>query len=309
MDKKYALLAAAVMAVGVVNGNCQPVITSLQGNGQITWIDPNYQSNALYRIEWAAGLTNIWRRDWSGLEYLQMGTNSGATVAPMIFRVVRETNTTAIVGSWGGGCESLNWFRTLTFYPDGHYIHWETKGPGQPSKEGVEIGTYVYDATQHTLEAKSSRDDNGDLGLTTSAPQTNRQSVYVMGDVLVIDVPGKDRVFLNRVQNSSAPIVGGWGDGRNGDHSGYVTITLYPNGYYIHWQTADPTPDTKEGVEYGIYSYDPATKYLTTVALRDDNGTMGLCGDPSAAIVGGRYRFQVTVTNDVLVEFGAARVK
>jgi hypothetical protein len=42
---------------------------------------------------------------------------------------------------------------------------------------------------QH-IEVKFSRDDYGDLGLTTSAPQTNGLSVYVMGDVLVIDCDG-----------------------------------------------------------------------------------------------------------------------
>ncbi len=302
--------AAVCLAFGLGEVRGGLIITSLQGNGQLTWADPEQGSNALYRIEWASHVSGPWQRGWSGLEWLRMGATSGSVAVPMLFRVVRETSTTGIVGSWGSGRDGLKAFSTLTFYPDGHYIHWASGLTAAGGKPGIELGTYVYDAVGKVLKVSSLRDDNGEWGLTKGPEQAREEPAHLLGDILLLEAPGGGWMSLSRVQEPEIPLVGGWGDGRNRDRSGFMTITFYPNGYYIHWQSPDPGhPDTKEGVEYGMYDYDAAGKYLTAVALRDDNGTMGLCGDSDAAIGGGRYGFVLTIEGDVLAEFDAARVR
>ena len=286
----------------------QPIVTSLQRNGLVTWTDPGHESNSLYHVEWAPALGASWQPDWSGLQYLEMGGVFGSVQVPMFYRVARDTNSAAIAGSWGNGWESQTRVQTLTFYPDGHYLQWITDSSTTPVREGVEIGNYSYDATHHTLSVTSSRDDNGNLGLTDFQGQTRMHSVFVTGDTMMLKTSAGP-VFKNRAKDSAWPLVGGWSTGHNDAGTGYLTVTFYPNGYYVHWQTADPTPDTKEGVEYGIYTYDPATKHLTAVAMRDDNGTMGLCGDSHWSIGQGRYQSTMTITNNMILEFGAPRVQ
>jgi hypothetical protein len=51
---------------------------------------------------------------------------------------------------------------------------------------------------------------------------------------------------------TGASIVGSWGTGHYTDHecvgSEYMSITFYPNGYYIHWEPDDPSePDDNGG--------------------------------------------------------------
>lgn len=307
--RKQIIFVAGVVMTATGDLPAQPLITSLQGNGLLTWTDPAYRSNSVYHIEWAPRLGEAWRQDWTGLQFLEMDAASQSASVPMFYRIVRQANSAGIVGSWGSGRESLTRFQTLTFYPSGLYIQWATDLSTKPVKEGVEIGNYTYDVANHTLAVTSTRDDNGTLGLTDSKGQTRHHDVLVLGDTLAFASPAGGRITMSRVQDVQNPIVGGWGTGLNRDRSGFFTITFYSSGYYVHWQTPDPTPDTKEGVEYGTYTYDPETRSLTSVALRDDNGTMGLCGDPESSIGGGLYRATLTVTNNLLLEPGAPRVQ
>jgi len=307
--KKDPIVLSLIFVFISVGVMAQPLVTSLQGNGMITWTDPGFQSNSLYRIEWASKVTESWKQDWQGLQFMEMESTSQSVGVPMFYRVVRQTNSGKIVGSWGIGREGQHRFMTLTFYPDGHYIHWEANGAGQTTADGIEIGDYSYDAITGLLTTTSFRDDNGALGLTSAKSQPRQHSALVVDDVLVLKSPDASRCLLSRVVDSQAPIVGGWSDGTTGNRLGYLTLTFYANGYYIHWQTADPEPDTSEGVEYGIYTYNPANGELIATALRDDNGTMGLCGDPDASLGDGRYAATMTIVNDVIVEFGAPRVQ
>lgn len=91
--------------------------------------------------------------------------------------------------------------------------------------------------------------------------------------------------------SGSYSIVGSWGTGywptgtENKGESEYVSLTFYPNGYYIHYETgqAGEPCDNGGGVEYGTYSIDLSTNTLYVTALVDENGCVGLSenGNPS----------------------------
>ena len=55
-------------------------------------------------------------------------------------------------------------------------------------------------------------------------------------------------------------------------------------------------PGDQEGAEYGTYTYDASTQFLTSRAIADGNGSMGLTGSAGASIGGGAYRFTVAIS-------------
>jgi len=69
-----------------------PVITSFQGNGQLSWTN-TVNSNALYRVEWAAQAGGPWYRTFANIGSLDGLNATGFTVAvPMFYRVIMATN-------------------------------------------------------------------------------------------------------------------------------------------------------------------------------------------------------------------------
>ena len=69
-----------------------PVITSFQGSAQLAWTNA-VNSNALYRVEWAARAEGPWYRTFDNIGSLDGNTATGFTVeVPMFYRVVMATN-------------------------------------------------------------------------------------------------------------------------------------------------------------------------------------------------------------------------
>ena len=63
-----------------------PNITSLQGNGTLTWT--NNLTNAAYRVEWAASLNDRWQQSWQPVAHVESGSNTVFTAkVPMFYRV------------------------------------------------------------------------------------------------------------------------------------------------------------------------------------------------------------------------------
>lgn len=84
-----------------------PVITSFQRNGQLVWTNA-LNSNALYRVEWAAQAGGPWYRTFDNIGSLDGHSATGFTVAvPMFYRVVMATNQppTGMVWIDGGNVE------------------------------------------------------------------------------------------------------------------------------------------------------------------------------------------------------------
>jgi hypothetical protein len=102
---------------------------------------------------------------------------------------------------------------------------------------------------------------------------------------------------------TGASIVGSWGTGHYTDHecvgSEYMSLTFYPNGYYIHWEADDPSEpdDNGGGVEYGTYTYDSSSQQLFVSPILDENGCIGLSEDGEQTIG------QVEVSGDTLTVY------
>jgi formylglycine-generating enzyme required for sulfatase activity len=84
-----------------------PVITSFQGNGQLSWTNV-VNSNALYRVEWAAQADGPWQRNFDNIGSMDGRSATAFTVSvPMFYRLVMATNPppTGMVWIDGGDVE------------------------------------------------------------------------------------------------------------------------------------------------------------------------------------------------------------
>ena len=76
------------------------VITSFQGNGQLSWTNA-LNSNALYRVEWSAQAEGPWFRTFDNIGSLDGRSAAGFTVTvPMFYRVVMATNQPPVGMMW-----------------------------------------------------------------------------------------------------------------------------------------------------------------------------------------------------------------
>lgn len=94
------------MSAGVALGQ-GAVITSFPGNGRLTWTNA-VNTNALYRVEWAAQAGGPWQRTFANVGSLDgLGTTGFTVAVPMFYRVVMATNPPPVGMVWidGGDVE------------------------------------------------------------------------------------------------------------------------------------------------------------------------------------------------------------
>ncbi|OEU81265.1 MAG: hypothetical protein BA865_05990 [Desulfobacterales bacterium S5133MH4] len=194
-----------------------------------------------------------------------------------------------IVGSWGRGHYSYDdvEYESITFYPNGYYIYCDS------NSRDAEYGTWDYNKVTKTAVFTPIYNGTNEGPSEDGRPATHKAEVVnheltVYGDnaVTVFDV--YKRVMSNNY------IVGGWGPGY---HDGtYTTLTFYPNGHYIHWQTdeIDEPNDNGGGIEYGSYTYNDVNDTLIARPVIDENGCAGLSDN------GVRNTLHVTATSTTL---------
>ena len=96
---------AGVAATGIMGQG--PALWSFQGNGQLSWTNA-VNSNALYRVEWAAQAGGPWYRNFDNIGSLDGRSATEFTVTvPMFYRVVMTTNQPPVGMVWieGGDVE------------------------------------------------------------------------------------------------------------------------------------------------------------------------------------------------------------
>ncbi len=138
-----------------------------------------------------------------------------------------------------------------------------------PIPLAVESGAYTAEELhQAVLAERSKYDPNGDgkVGLEEAL-----NALQVVAGV---------RPEITHLNNS---IVGSWGSGYMDGQ--YLSLTFYPNGYYIVYHN---------GVEYGTYTHDNSSGEITVNVLQDDNGQYGLADS------GTPYQDTLIVTGDTL---------
>ena len=84
-----------------------PTITSFQGNGRVAWTN-TANTNAVYRMEWAAQAAGPWYQTLQGVHTLDAhAATAFAAPAPMFYRIVMVTNEPPLGMAWidGGDVE------------------------------------------------------------------------------------------------------------------------------------------------------------------------------------------------------------
>ena len=95
MKKQRRMMVVVGMVLGMSAGVAPgqgAAIASFPGNGRLTWTNA-VNTNALYRVEWAAQADGPWQRTFANVGSLDGLGATGFTVAvPMFYRVVMATN-------------------------------------------------------------------------------------------------------------------------------------------------------------------------------------------------------------------------
>jgi hypothetical protein len=139
-------LMATIFAVVSTAALADPVISSFQGNGEITVT--NTTPGLRYSVQWRASLaTGEWSHTWQDLREVQASTNEMVFGVPMFFRVLEgadltpPTNVTGFSASPSDQTVSLSWANPLDGDFAGVVVVRSTAGiPDSPTN-----GTVVYD--------------------------------------------------------------------------------------------------------------------------------------------------------------------
>lgn len=183
--------------------------------------------------------------------------------------LVTPLTAQAIVGSWYiSRAQKAQSDAVLTFLPNGTYTLGEDGDSKlDPSgKDGMERGTYKWNAKTKAISFKTLVDTNGEWGMS----HADFESATEKGNKLTIVDEGGP-FTLNRV-TSSNKLVGSWYLKEGG---GYAVATFLADGTYIMVQDGKAGGGGKTGVERGTWKWDTKTKAFTRKVLVDTNGTWG----------------------------------
>ncbi len=191
-----------------------------------------------------------------------------------------------------------SWFATLageaqtdvviTFLANGTYLLAEDgDSKRDPSgKDGVERGTYKWNATTQVFTNKTLVDTNGEWGLSSE----EKLKVSVSGTTLTLD-----GVKFKKVASKTNKIVGTWYLKEGG---GYLFITFLANGTYFLGQDGKPESGGKRGVERGTYTWNTTTKVFIPKVLMDTNGTWGFSSMNKATILISKNSMTINVPGE-----------
>lgn len=143
---RTAILMTMVIAIISTAALADPVISSFQGNGEITVT--NTTPGLRYSVQWRASLsTGEWSHAWQDLREVQATTNEMVFGVPMFYRVLEgadltpPTNVTGFAASPSDQTVSLSWANPLDGDFAGVMVVRSTTGiPDSPTN-----GTVVYD--------------------------------------------------------------------------------------------------------------------------------------------------------------------
>lgn len=169
----------------------------------------------------------------------------------------------------------------LTFLANGTYLLAEDgNSKKDPSgQDGMERGTYKWNASTKAFSSKTLVDTNGKWGLSSGGIK----SVSVSGKSLVLG-----GVKFKKIESTGNKLPGTWFL-KTGD--GYAAVTFLADGTYFMIQDGKGSSEEKSGVERGTYKWKASNKRLTTKVQVDTNGGWGFSND---------YRRTVTVSKNRL---------
>jgi len=211
-----------------------------------------------------------------------------------------SASSTSLVGSWyGGDASHPDNIVTLTFFENGSYVFLQDGNnlDGSCSNEdcydGMERGTYSWNASNGTFSATALTDTNGEWGL--SHPSQDFTVTIDKNTLTMIDE--EDTYTVTRVENIANSIVGSWYGGDASQPDNIVTLTFFENGSYVFLQDGNnldgscSNEDCYDGIERGTYSWDASNGTFSSTTLTDTNGEWGLSHSNS---------MNITINNNTL---------
>ncbi|HEY9250668.1 MAG TPA: PEP-CTERM sorting domain-containing protein [Rariglobus sp.] len=181
----------------------------------------------------------------------------------------------AIVGAWTYGNTATpdsGGAGVLVFLANGAYFHAESENTdgAEGGANGMERGTYTWNAGTGAFTSATAVDTNGEWGLFPDSPAF----IDVTGNSLTID-----DTTMTRVTGGSA-IVGAWtyGNALDPDETGTGVLIFLANGIYFHAES-DNTADAEngqDGMERGTYTWNADTGAFTAETIVNTNMEWGL---------------------------------
>ena len=230
--------------------------------GTYTW-DPVTKAFALTTLldtngdEGASNISGV-----SGITVTTLGNYLTANLAggAGAFSTQLVTGSSPIVGTWVGGDTTVaDSSAVITFFANGTYLMAQDGPSGDPTgHDGMERGTYTWNAGTGAFSATTLVDTNGEWGL--SNPQGS-QTLTVSGDTLTID-DGTGPVTLHRV--IAAPLVPTMAVGMSHKvHGGSGPFDVVTNTV-----TSNPTTEPRIGPNHNmVFTFDkPVVAGVATVS-------------------------------------------
>ncbi len=141
--------------------------------------------------------------------------------------------------------------------------------PPPTCQDGMEVGTYAWDATTGAFTVNISTDTNGEWGLSHS---TN-MSVIIDGDSATFTSADSNNT-LTRISGTVEAIHGGW-EAVSGMGDDEVFFFFFENGKAVHVQAGVSDLAGQSGVEVGTYTWDASSGALSVTLSVDTNGEWG----------------------------------
>jgi hypothetical protein len=158
------------------------------------------------------------------------------------------TNQASLVGTWGSYGASTTVL--ITFFDDSHFEFIQINGNKPKGENGVEIGTYTWNANTGIFTPTIKIGANESWGFHGTPP-----SLYVNRDTLfVIDADATRKT--PKVSSATNPLIGSWG-GTNPTSSSVIYITFMDD---THWVFAQGGSEyTVSGIQFGTYTWNSTT--------------------------------------------------
>jgi hypothetical protein len=209
-----------------------------------------------------------------------------------------EAGLITLVGSWY--IDSAN--RTLiTFTDESHYfVTQDVDNINEPlCSDGMESGTYTWDAASGSFSLINVIDTTGDCGLTSTQGNTYDATVTINGNTLTVE-DSESAFQLSKLIDANNTIIGSWwyyaGENK-------TLVSFIDNTNYFTTQDIDEAaePLCSDGMESGTYYWDfenanlGGIKSFSLVSINDTTGDCGL-----TSVQGEAYGGTIIINNDVL---------
>ena len=209
---------------------------------------------------------------------------SGLAWASCLLLPLLSAQGAGLVGSWY--LEDANGPAVITFLANGEFVMLQDGDDSDDSgQDGMERGTYQWDAGTGAFASQVLIDTNGEWGLSHGIAGVPGVSAVVADDELTLTIPSEGAVVLSRiVPVETNSLVGTWWAPDAGEAGGLAVITLLADGSYFFAQDGDSAedPSGQDGIERGAYSWNPDTGAFSATVSLDTNGEWGLSHPGSA---------------------------